>query len=49
MILKLSNKYYEDKDYCCPNCGCESKFCKSNGNYGYICRDCETEFETPDT
>ena len=47
MIFKLILKY-DDSDYCCPFCGCESIHCESNGNWGYVCKDCGQEFETPD-
>ncbi len=39
---------YSDSDYACPTCGTPDIECSSNGNYGYICPNCETEFETPD-
>lgn len=40
--------YYGPEDYRCPYCGCESSDCKSNDNWGFICKDCGEEFETPD-
>lgn len=48
-IFKMLLKYYDDSAYNCPKCGKPSSECNGNGNYGYICPDCQTEFETPDT
>ena len=49
MLKKIIKFFYEDSDYNCPNCGNPSSKCEGNGNYGYICSECGTEFETPDT
>lgn len=46
--LKLF-RYYDESAYCCPKCGTHSRDCSSNGYWGYICNECGTEFETPDT
>jgi ribosomal protein L37AE/L43A len=48
-FLKFLLKYYGDSDYCCPKCGTPSSECEHTEFYTYICSNCGTEFETPDT
>lgn len=48
-LYKWVVKYYEDSDYCCPECGKSSSDCEMTDWYSYICPDCNIEFETPDT
>ena len=48
MVKDFKTFYYSAECYCCPNCGTPDTECEPNGNWGYICSECGTDFETPD-
>ncbi len=48
-FISIKKSKYTHDDYSCPSCGLNSLHCHSGDCYDYICPNCNTTFETPDS